>query len=62
MITFMEKTWFLWWMFAVVVVVRWFHVLQTTTRLEKFDAPASPPQACSNSGEFSSPNARSLFV
>jgi hypothetical protein len=24
---FFEKTWFLWWMFAVVIILRWFHVL-----------------------------------
>jgi hypothetical protein len=23
---FIEKTWYLWWMFAVIVIVRWFHV------------------------------------
>jgi len=25
MIPFFEKTWFLWWIFAVVVILRWFH-------------------------------------
>jgi hypothetical protein len=26
MTLFIEKTWFLWWMFAVVLILRWFHV------------------------------------
>jgi hypothetical protein len=63
MISFMEKTWFPWWMFAMIVVVRWFHMLQPTSRLERFDeAVSAPQQACSDSGEFSSPNATGLLV
>ena len=27
MLALFEKTWVLWWMLAVVVIVRWFHVL-----------------------------------
>ncbi len=27
MIHFFESTWFLWWIFAVVVIIRWFHVV-----------------------------------
>jgi hypothetical protein len=62
MIPFMEKTWFLWWMLAIVVIVRWFHLLQATDTLESDASASAPQQACSNSGEFSSPNARSLWV
>lgn len=51
MIPFMEKTWLLWWMLAIVVVMRWFHLLQTTAKSEGFDAPAPVPQESrSNSG------------
>jgi hypothetical protein len=43
MISFMEnsfirETWFLWWMLAVVAIVRWLHVLQTPAAWERFDA------------------------
>jgi hypothetical protein len=31
MILFLEKTWPLWWMFAVVVILRWFHVLSANS-------------------------------
>lgn len=40
MILFMTKTWFLWWIFAVVVIVRWFHVLSTDAAIEPLDKPA----------------------
>jgi hypothetical protein len=63
MIPFMEKTWLLWWMFAVVVIVRWFHALQTTQELKRGDEPGSTPQhAHANSVEFSSPKTESLLV
>jgi hypothetical protein len=31
MILFLEKTWPLWWMFAIVVILRWFHVLSANS-------------------------------
>jgi hypothetical protein len=31
MILFLEKTWPLWWMFAVVLILRWFHVLSANS-------------------------------
>jgi hypothetical protein len=31
---FIAKTWFLWWMLANVVVLRWFYVLSRRCRLE----------------------------
>jgi hypothetical protein len=63
LIHYMEKTWFLWWIFAVVVIMRWFHLLQSTTELEKPDThnSAAPP-AHSGSGEFSAPKRKSLLV
>lgn len=39
MILFMEKTWFLWWMFAVVVILRWFHVSSVDARYEDEERP-----------------------
>ena len=32
MIPFLEKTWFLWWMLADVVVLCWFHALSTRNK------------------------------
>jgi hypothetical protein len=34
-IHFIAKTWFLWWMLAIVVVVRWFHTVSVGARLER---------------------------
>jgi hypothetical protein len=62
-IAFMEKTWFLWWMFAIVVIVRWFHALPPDTQPEALDAPLSAHEPCGlDSGEFASRSTRSLFV
>jgi hypothetical protein len=38
-ILFIEKTWFLWWMLAIFVAVRWFHLL-SSSRTEGLDARA----------------------
>ena len=40
MIPFIEKTWFLWWFIAVVVIVRWFQLFSSNTEV---GLPASPP-------------------
>lgn len=40
MILFIEKTWFLWWMVAIIVVLRWFH-LSAGAKMEGTDAAAS---------------------
>jgi hypothetical protein len=34
MILLIAKTWFLWWMLAIVVIVRWFHVLSAGATVE----------------------------
>jgi hypothetical protein len=39
-ILFIEKTWFLWWMLAIFIVVRWFHMLSAGARMEGFQAVA----------------------
>jgi hypothetical protein len=63
MIPFMEKTWLMWWMLAVIVIVRWFHLLQATADVEGSDVPCPAPQGeHSSSAEFSAPNARGMFV
>jgi hypothetical protein len=37
MIPFLEKTWPLWWMFAAVVILRWFHVLSADSASDADD-------------------------
>jgi hypothetical protein len=32
---FIEKTWFIWWAFAVVAILRWFHVSSANVRLDE---------------------------
>jgi hypothetical protein len=32
MILFIARTWFLWWMFGMVLVVRWFHLLSVDAK------------------------------
>ena len=40
MIHFIEKTWFLWWMLAIVVAVRWFHALSMLGTMQDPDSLA----------------------
>jgi hypothetical protein len=37
MIAFFEKTWYLWWLLANVVIVRWFHGLSSEVTWEASD-------------------------
>jgi hypothetical protein len=39
MIAFFEKTWYLWWLLANVVIVRWFHGLSSEVTWETSDPP-----------------------
>jgi hypothetical protein len=36
-ILFIEKTWFLWWMLAIFLALRWFHVLSAAAK--KMEGP-----------------------
>jgi hypothetical protein len=38
MILFLEKTWPLWWIFAVVVILRWFHVVSANSESHTDDS------------------------
>jgi hypothetical protein len=40
-ILFLEKTWFVWWMLATVVGLRWFHLLSANVKLEGLEAQAA---------------------
>ena len=62
-IAFMEKTWFLWWMFAIVVIVRWFHALPLDTPSEAPDEPRSTRERGGlDAGEFTAHNASGLVA
>jgi hypothetical protein len=37
MIPFIAKTWFLWWMLAIVLALRWMHLVSAAAK--KMDAP-----------------------
>jgi hypothetical protein len=39
MLAFFAKTWVLWWMLAVVVILRWFHVLSAAAPQDPSESP-----------------------
>jgi hypothetical protein len=39
-ISFIEKTWFLWWIFAALVILRWFQLFSSTPKIVR-EASAS---------------------
>ena len=41
MILFLENSWYLWWVLAMVLAVRWFHALSSRNQLEAIDVRAS---------------------
>jgi hypothetical protein len=46
MISFLEYTWFLWWIFAVIIVLRWFHTVRVDRDddlISEVNAPAGQP-------------------
>jgi hypothetical protein len=44
-IEFIEKTWFLWWIGATVVILRWFHLVSSETGDSTIEVPASSEKA-----------------
>jgi hypothetical protein len=34
LITFIEKTWFLWWIFAIMIILRWFSAASVDPHLD----------------------------
>jgi hypothetical protein len=62
-IAFMAKTWFLWWMFAIVVILRWFHALPLNTQSDALDEPRSlRERGIHDAGDFTARNAGSLLL
>jgi len=34
MVEFFEKTWFIWWIFSSLAILRWFHIISSSRDLE----------------------------
>ena len=39
MIPFIQKTWFLWWILAALIILRWFHLFSVRMEDEAREAP-----------------------
>jgi hypothetical protein len=40
-VSFLEKTWFLWWIAAIICILRWFHAVESEAA-EKESEPRMP--------------------
>ena len=54
MISFIEKTWFLWWTFATLAILRWLHVISCHTEQEGLELRSSDEQTSPDSAGRSS--------
>jgi hypothetical protein len=54
MLALSEKTWVLWWMLAVVVIVRWFHVLSAAAPRDPYESPEHHRDECTMPGQLAS--------
>jgi hypothetical protein len=60
-IPFIEKTWFLLWIFATLVILRWFHLFLSRTDDSAIKGPASSEeQGCTAPGQIPSGAVRNL--
>ena len=50
MLQFIENTWFLWWIFALVMIFRWFHVLSASSESDLEQTAETDPNPASASG------------
>ena len=63
MIAFIEKTWFFWWIVAVLVILRWFHIFSSRTDERAYEASDSGSRNSSaGSGQIPSGTASHLFT
>ncbi len=54
-IPFMEKTWFLWWILATSVILRWFYLFSSRTDDSAIEVPAfNEDQGCTTSVQIPS--------
>jgi hypothetical protein len=61
-ILFLEKTWFLWWIVAIILILRWFHLFASNAE-ETLDAPAAGEERTAvASGQFSCASATLVLI
>jgi hypothetical protein len=63
-IPFIEKTWFVWWIFATLAVLRWFHLLSSGRGDEgAYESDNSAEEkSCAGPKQIPSGSASSLFT
>jgi len=54
MLALFEKTWVLWWMLAVLVILRWFHVLSAGAPRDPYEFPEHDSDECTTPGQLAS--------
>lgn len=52
MIPFIEKTWFLWWILSILVIVRWFHLFLSPADDSADQATPVERQGCTASDKI----------
>ena len=63
MVPFFQKTWFLWWILATLIILRWFHLFASSAEDDgAFEAADSPEEASAGSKQIPSGNAKSLLT
>jgi hypothetical protein len=63
MIVFIQKTWFLWWVLATLVILRWFHLFSSRTDEWAFEAADSgEEEVATASNQIPSGTATRLFT
>lgn len=63
MIVFLQKTWFLWWILASILILRWFHLFSSSTHERALEAiDSAKEQSSSDSKRMPSGSASSLFT
>lgn len=51
MIPFIQKTWFLWWILATLVILRWFQVFSSRADARALEAADSAKEAASTASK-----------
>jgi hypothetical protein len=52
MLALFEKTWVLWWMLAVMIILRWFHVVSATAPRDPYESPEQGNDEYTISGQL----------
>ena len=59
-IPFIEKTWFLWWILSILIILRWFHLFLSPTDDSPAQGTRVEREACTASVKIPSETARRL--